>query len=213
MLLSCRLVYQAWPGWGRALPWVPSWAVGYVWRFWAPINNIRTSTRASPNRRPTGTHETMDETPEEPIEPGRGPKPELPPIRGHVEFTDVDFSYEAGAPVLRELSFVVAPGQSIAIVGPTGAGKTTIVNLISGFYRPSRGQVLIDGLDIGRFRLSSIRRQVGVMLQDSFLFAGTVADNIRYGRLDASQDEIEAAAKAVMAHDFIVGLENYEARV
>jgi ATP-binding cassette subfamily B protein len=212
------LVYQAGVAWLEQGVTVGALVafVGYVWRFWAPINTIGnfyaslTQSAAYLER----IFETMDEAPEEPFDPALGPKPELPPIRGHVEFERVDFSYEAGAPVLRELSFVVKPGQSIAIVGPTGAGKTTIVNLLSGFYRPTGGRVLIDGHDIGRYRLSSIRRQVGVMLQDSFLFAGTVAENIRYGRLDASQGEIEEAARAVMAHSFIMGLEGgYEAQV
>ncbi len=145
---------------------------------------------------------------------------EMPPIQGDVVFDHVSFSYSRriGSPsdgdgrtgdgelVLRDVNLTAEPGQTVAIVGPTGAGKTTLVNLLCRFYDVTDGRVLIDGVDVRDVTRASLRRQMGVVLQDSFLFAGTVADNIRYGRLDASDDEVEAAARAVGAHEFIVNL-------
>jgi ATP-binding cassette subfamily B protein len=128
---------------------------------------------------------------------------EFPFVRGHVEFKNVSFSYDGTRKVLNNVSFDGHPGQSIAIVGPTGAGKTTIVNLLSRFYNIDEGQVLIDGQDIMKVTLASLRSQMGIMLQDSFLFTGTVADNIRYGKLDASDEEIRAAAELIGANNFI----------
>ncbi|MBP5794217.1 MAG: ATP-binding cassette domain-containing protein, partial [Spirochaetaceae bacterium] len=128
---------------------------------------------------------------------------ELPPIRGHVTFNHVTFSYEKGNPILQDINFEITPGMTVAIVGPTGAGKTTIVNLLTRFYNPDDGTILIDGLDIQNLQIRSIRRQVGVMLQDSFLFSGTIMENIRYGKLEASDEQCIAAAKAVQAHKFI----------
>ena len=129
---------------------------------------------------------------------------ELPPIRGHVQFDKVNFSYEKGNPILKDINFTITPGMSVAIVGPTGAGKTTIINLLSRFYNPDNGKILIDGLDIMDLQIKSIRKQVGVMLQDSFLFSGTIMDNIRYGRLDATDEEVRAAARMVHAEEFIL---------
>ena len=128
---------------------------------------------------------------------------ELPPIRGHVCFNHVNFSYEPENPVLKDIDFTITPGMTVAIVGPTGAGKTTIVNLLSRFYNPDDGKILIDELDIQDLQIKSIRKQVGVMLQDSFLFSGTIMENIRYGRLDATDEQVINAAKSVQAHEFI----------
>ncbi|MDR3138874.1 MAG: ABC transporter ATP-binding protein/permease [Treponema sp.] len=128
---------------------------------------------------------------------------EFPFVRGHVEFKNVSFSYDGVRKVLRNVNFDGHPGESIAIVGPTGAGKTTIVNLLSRFYNIDEGQVLIDGQDIMRVTLRSLRSQMGIMLQDSFLFTGTIADNIRYGKLDATDGEIRAAAELIGANAFI----------
>lgn len=131
---------------------------------------------------------------------------ELPPIAGEVTFDHVSFAY-ANAPeiqVLRDVSFQVKPGQTIALVGPTGAGKSTIVNLISRFYDVTAGTVFIDGHDIREVTIQSLRSQMGVMTQDNFLFAGTIRDNILYGRLDATEEEMIAAAKAVHAHEYIM---------
>lgn len=144
--------------------------------------------------------------------------PHMPPIRGQVVFEGVDFSYGSrgggdghqagGEGVLHSVSLSAEPGQTIAIVGPTGAGKTTLVNLVGRFYDVIRGRVLIDGTDVRTVTRASLRQQMGVVLQDNFLFAGTVADNIRYGRLDASDEEVEAAARAVGVHNFIKSLAN-----
>ncbi|MEG6565790.1 ABC transporter ATP-binding protein [Thermoanaerobacterium saccharolyticum] len=131
----------------------------------------------------------------------------MPKIKGNVEFKNVTFGYEDGSVVLDDVSFKVNAGETIALVGPTGAGKTTIVNLISRFYDPSKGAVLIDGKDIKHVELESLRSQMGIMLQDTFLFSATIKENIRYGKLDATDDEIIAAAKAVNAHEFIMKME------
>ena len=175
---------------------------GYIWRFWMPIQNLGNFYNSMVT---TGAYverifELLDEP--EDITDRDGAK-ELPPIRGHVAFDHVNFSYEPGNPILKDVNFTITPGTSVAIVGPTGAGKTTIVNLLTRFYNPDDGKILIDGLDIQDLQIKSIRKQVGVMLQDSFLFSGTIMENIRYGRLDASDEECIAAAKTVQAHDFI----------
>ncbi len=136
---------------------------------------------------------------------------ELPDIEGKVEFSHVTFTYDKGTAaetkVLNDVSFTVQPGETIALVGPTGAGKTTIVNLISRFYEIEEGQILMDGYDLTKISIESLRRQMGVMTQDNFIFHGTVRDNILYGKLDATEEEMIAAAKAVNAHDFIMKLE------
>ena len=132
---------------------------------------------------------------------------EIPPIRGQVTFSHVSFSYEENVKVLDDVSFDIKPGETIALVGPTGAGKTTIVNLISRFYDVQEGIVAIDGHDVKTVSIDSLRRQMGIMTQDNFLFTGTIRENIRYGRLDASDEEIIQAARAVHAHDFICKLE------
>ncbi len=138
----------------------------------------------------------------------------MPPIRGEVEYKDVRFAYEDGVEVLHGVSFKVNPGESYAIVGPTGAGKTTIVNLISRFYNVSSGEILIDGVNIEDVTIKSLRTQMGVMMQDSFIFSGTIMDNIRYGNKEASDDDVIRAAKTVRAHDFIISLEKgYETQV
>ena len=132
---------------------------------------------------------------------------EMPEITGEVTFEHVSFSYDGKVKVLDDVSFRIRPGETIALVGPTGAGKSTIVNLISRFYDVQEGKVLIDGKDVKKVSIESLRRQMGIMTQDNFLFSGTIKDNIRYGKLDASDEEVIAAAKAVNAHDFIMKLE------
>ncbi|NLJ91404.1 MAG: ABC transporter ATP-binding protein [Clostridiales bacterium] len=132
----------------------------------------------------------------------------LEDIKGDVRFENVTFSYDDKTKVLDNVSFHVKPGETIALVGPTGAGKTTIINLISRFYENEEGNIYIDGHNIKDIALESLREQMGVMTQDNFLFTGTIKDNIRYGKLDASDEEIINAAKAVNAHDFIMKLEN-----
>ncbi|MBQ8315884.1 MAG: ABC transporter ATP-binding protein, partial [Lachnospiraceae bacterium] len=139
---------------------------------------------------------------------------ELPKIKGEVTFSHVSFHYDDDPDVLSDVSFTVKPGETIALVGPTGAGKSTIVNLVSRFYDVQKGEVRIDGYDIKKVSVASLREQMGVMTQDNFLFSGTVRDNIRYGKLDATDEEIEAAAKAVNAHDFIMKMENgYDTKI
>ena len=131
----------------------------------------------------------------------------LPAIRGEVTFDHVTFSYDGQVKVLDDVSFRIREGETIALVGPTGAGKSTIVNLISRFYDVQQGTVSVDGIDIKKVSIESLRRQMGIMTQDNFLFSGTIRENIRYGKLDATDEEIVAAAKAVNAHDFISKLE------
>jgi ATP-binding cassette subfamily B protein len=132
-------------------------------------------------------------------------------IRGDVQFNDVNFSYQPGTPVLEHITFHAKPGQIMALVGPTGAGKTTIVNLLTRFYDIDSGQIIIDGQDIRSLKLDDLRRQVGLVLQDTFLFAGTVMENIRYGRLEATDEEVKAAATLANADPFIQRLpQGYE---
>ncbi len=128
---------------------------------------------------------------------------EMPPIRGAVEFRHVSFAYDE-TPVLKDVNFFVEAGQTVAFVGPTGAGKTTIINLLSRQYDVTEGAILIDGIDIRSVSMHSLRSQMGVVLQDPFLFPGSIKENIRYGRLDATDQEVEEAAKLVGAHDFII---------
>ena len=202
--IGVALVYLAginWLGVGVSIGTLVAFA-GYIWRFWAPIQNLGNFYNSMVT---TGAYverifELLDE--EEDITDRPNAK-ELPPIRGHVQFDKVNFSYEKGNPILKDINFTITPGMSVAIVGPTGAGKTTIINLLSRFYNPDSGKILIDGLDILDLQIKSIRKQVGVMLQDSFLFSGTIMENIRYGRLDATDEECIEAAKTVMAHEFI----------
>ena len=132
----------------------------------------------------------------------------LPRVDGLVRFEHVSFAYEPTNPVLADVSFEARPGDSIALVGPTGAGKSTIINLLCRFYDISEGSITVDGYSISSVTLDSLRTQMGIMLQDPFLFPVTVMENIRYGRLDASDEECIAAARAVHAHDFIMHLSN-----
>ena len=144
----------------------------------------------------------------------RSPEGELRPLRGDVRFEDVDFGYEPGRPVLHGVSLYAHPGQKIAFVGSTGAGKTTITNLINRFYGVERGRVVYDGIDVRDIKKESLRRSLGMVLQDTHLFTGTIADNIRFGKLDATQEEIEAAARVANADSFIRRLpQGYETMV
>lgn len=139
---------------------------------------------------------------------------EMPPIQGSVDFSHVSFSYDDTTKVLNDISFHIKPGETIALVGPTGAGKTTIVNLISRFYDVQSGIISIDGHDIKTVSIESLRSQMGIMTQDNFLFTGTIRENIAYGKLDATEEEIISAAKAVHAHEFITRLPNgYDTRL
>lgn len=183
----------------------------YINMFWNPIMNLsnfynQVVTNLSAAER---IFDIMDTKPDIASE---NDAVELPPIKGEVKFEDVSFIYDKGTPaetrVLENVSFTIKPGETIALVGPTGAGKTTIVNLISRFYDIDSGKIFIDGYDLTEVSLESLRRQMGIMTQDNFIFHGTVRDNIMYGKLDATEEEMIAAAKAVNAHDFIMKLEN-----
>jgi ATP-binding cassette subfamily B protein len=174
----------------------------YAWRFWQPIINLANIYNTFITA--MAYLDRIFDTIAEPVTIQDAPNAtEFPFVRGHVNFKNVSFSYDGTRNVLNNVSFAGHPGESIAIVGPTGAGKTTIVNLLSRFYNIEHGQVLIDGQDIMKVTLRSLRSQMGIMLQDSFLFTGTIADNIRYGKLDATDEEIRAAAKLIGAHNFI----------
>jgi ATP-binding cassette subfamily B protein len=178
----------------------------YVSMFWQPIMNIsnfynQLVTNMSGAER---IFEILDIEPDikDRLEAGT-----MPRIRGDVSFRNVTFGYDQDQPVLKEVSFDVTAGQTIALVGSTGAGKTTVVNLISRFYEVSDGAVLIDGHNLNHVTLDSLRGQIGLMPQDTFLFSTTIKENICYGKLDATDEEIIAAAKAVSAHDFIMKFE------
>lgn len=139
---------------------------------------------------------------------------DLPPVRGAVRFENVAFHYEADNPVLHDIDVAVRPGETIALVGPSGVGKTTLLNLLPRFYDPVAGRIVIDGYDLRAVKLESLRRQIAVVPQETYLFGTSIRENIRYGKLDATDDEIEAAARAANAHDFIAALpEGYEAKV
>ena len=182
--------------------------VGYIWRFWNPIVNI--SNFYNTLIMTMAYLERIFETLDEPVNIANLPNAyEISEIEGHVEFKDVLFKYEdEDREILKNVSFNVNAGETIALVGPTGAGKTTIINLLSRFYDVTSGEVLVDGNNIRNVTLDSLRKQMGVMLQDTFIFSGTILDNIRYGKLDATEEEIINAAKAVKAHDFIVNLKD-----
>jgi len=208
VLVTC-LIYIAgisWVAGGVSLGVIVAFT-NYVSRFWGPINNLSNfynqivTAMAYLER----VFETMDEKPTVADKPGAY---EMPPIKGKVEFRNVCFRYEKDGPlILNNVSFTANPGESIALVGPTGAGKTTIVNLISRFYNIETGEILIDGINIEDVTLKSLRKQMGIMLQDTFIFSGNIIDNIKYGKLDATDEEVIEAAKAVMAHDFIMEME------
>lgn len=179
----------------------------YLRRFWHPIVTLSNFynqllvAMASSER----IFELMDEEPDIEDRPDAYP---LPKVSGHVEFRHVNFSYKQDEPVLRDVSFSVKPGETVALVGATGSGKTTIANLISRFYVPQTGSVRIDGHDLSQVTEESIRRSIGIMMQDPFIFSGTILDNIRYGNPDASEEAALRTAKAVRAHDFIERMEN-----
>ena len=174
----------------------------YASSFWQPIMNLSNIFNNFINN--IAYLERIFETLDEPATIADKPNAqEIGDITGEVKFDDVTFSYEQDKTVLEHISFDVKPGESVALVGPTGAGKSTVVSLLSRFYDLDSGKITIDGKDISQATLHSLRSQMGIMLQDSFIFSGTIYDNIRYGRLDATEEEIREAAKIVCADEFI----------
>ena len=185
----------------------------YISRFWSPITTLANFYNSLLTA--ISYLERIFETIDEPVAVKDAPDAvEMPPITGKVTFDHVDFSYEDGVKILDNVSFTAQPGESFAIVGPTGAGKTTIVNLLSRFYNVDSGTVRVDDVDISKVTLHSLRTQMGVMMQDSFIFSGTIMDNIRYGNKTATDEEVIRAAKTVCAHEFIMQMEDgYQTQV
>lgn len=187
--------------------------IGYINNFWNPVINIGNfyNSLITATAYLERIFETLDEKPRIQDRPDAQT---LPQITGQVRFNHVNFRYEPGKNILNDVTFQVQPGQSVALVGPTGAGKTTVINLLSRFYDVNEGSVTVDGHDVRSVTLASLRAQMGVMLQDTFIFSGTIRENIRYGRLDATDEEVVAAAKVVRADDFISELKDgYDTRV
>ncbi len=187
--------------------------ISYVASFYEPIHRLVQTDNMVQQAIAAGERvfELLDTVPEIEDVPDAT---ELPTIQGAIAFEGVSFRYGTGEEVLSDVSFQMRPGQVVALVGPSGAGKTSIANLIPRFYDPVSGRVTVDGHDVREVKLASLRRQVAVVLQDTFLFNGTVRDNIIYGKPDASEDKMIAAAKAAYAHEFIVSLpQGYETEI
>lgn len=181
--------------------------IAYVNNFWNPIINIGNfyNSLVSGSVYLERIFKMMDIEPEIEDSPDAY---ELPLVKGNVTFDNVSFGYEEGQTIFEDLNFEVETGETIALVGPTGAGKSTITNMISRFYDVRDGAILVDGIDIRDVTVHSLRKQIGVMLQETFIFSGTIMENIRYGKLDATEEEVIEAAKIVRAHDFISDLKN-----
>jgi len=187
--------------------------LAYVTRFFRPIVNLTTfyNTIQSAMAAAERIFETMDTRPEITDAPDAI---ELPHVKGGIAFKSVSFSYNPNDTVLKTVDFSVEPAKTLAIVGPTGAGKSTIVRLLSRFYEPQSGTITVDGYDVRNVTLKSLHNQMGIVLQEPFLFSGTIMENIRYGKLDATDEEVKNIAKHVGAHEFITSLsDGYETEV
>ncbi|MCL1950576.1 MAG: ABC transporter ATP-binding protein/permease [Turicibacter sp.] len=181
--------------------------MGYLNNLWNPLINIGNFYNSLINA--SAYLERIFETLDTPLEISDVEHAKtMPSIVGNITFEDVTFAYDSSKTILENVNFEVKKGETIALVGPTGAGKSTIINLISRFYNLEKGRILVDGEDISQVSLASLRGQMGVMMQDTFIFSGTIKENILYGKLDATDEEVMAAAKAVMAHDFIMEMPN-----
>jgi ATP-binding cassette subfamily B protein len=188
--------------------------VVYIGMFYEPVRRLHGLNQMFQAGRAAG--ERIFDILDAPVEIGERPGARMLPARvaGHVEYRDVSFQYRANLPVLHCVGILAKPGETVALVGPTGAGKSTIVNLLPRFYDVTGGRILIDGHDIRDVTLESLRRQIGIVSQEAFLFNGTIRENILYGRLDASEQEMIAAAKAANCHEFVMRLpEGYDSRV
>ena len=179
----------------------------YITMFWQPIMNLSNFYNSLITNM-TGAERIFEILDTKPELTDSDSVADLPSIAGKIQFDHVSFAYDEDSKVLNDVSFTVNPGETIALVGPTGAGKSTIVNLISRFYDIQQGDIYIDGYNVKNVTIESLRMQLGIMTQENFLFSGTISDNIRYGKLDATDEEVISAAKAVNAHDFIMKLEN-----
>src|SRR5712671_912877 len=185
-----------------------------LWMFYEPVRSLHGLNQMFQAGRAAG--ERVFDILDAPVEVGERPDAKALPgrVTGHVEYRAASFEYRANLPVLHEINIDAKPGETIALVGPTGAGKTTIVNLLPRFYEVTRGAILIDGHDIRDLTLESLRQQVGIVSQEAFLFNGTIRENILYGRLDATETEMITAAQAANCHAFITRLpEQYDSRV
>jgi ATP-binding cassette subfamily B protein len=176
-----------------------------VGRFYSPLQELTQLSRQIQQASTAAQRvfEVLDTEPDMRDAPDARP---MPRIEGRVEFKDVTFGYDERQPVLKEVSFTVEPGEMIGLVGPSGAGKSTAINLLCRFYDANQGAIEIDGIDIRDVQLESLRRQIGIVLQEPFLFVGTIAENIAYGKPEASLEEIMQAAQAANAHEFIIHL-------
>ena len=187
--------------------------VTYSRQFFRPINQLSSllNTFQSAIAGAERVFEILDETPDL---KDKKEAISVDSFKGDVEFNDVHFGYTKDQPILKGIDFTVSAGQTIALVGPTGSGKTTIINLLSRFYEVDQGQIKIDGRDIRDYKISDLRKKIGIVLQDTFLFSGTILENIRYGRLDATDSEIIEAAKIASAHGFIKHLpDQYQTQI
>jgi ATP-binding cassette subfamily B protein len=177
--------------------------IGYLWRFYAPIQNLTRFTHRL--QRAATAAERIFEILDTPPEIQDAPDAiDLKEVRGHIVFENASFSYDGINKALKGVRFEVQPGEMIGLVGPSGAGKTTLISLLLRFYDPQEGRILLDGIDLRKIKLASLRRHIGVVLQETYLFNGTIAENIAYGDPEAPLEALIAAAKIANAHEFIL---------